>query len=156
MASETKWRNIWTTKLCVKDETFQRVTVVSLPHGTVVDSVVDGLHPYLEMSDLTIDASNEDCPNAQRGQGKLATQAVHNMIKFLAFTHPKKRPHPNFAKGTGVSGGYQAARRALSMCPGHGATSPPEGDFPRRAWTQDQMTYHLFMFSSVDGSVAIM
>lgn len=36
-----------------------RVFVFSLPHGTVGDTVVDGLHPYLEKGDIIIDASNE-------------------------------------------------------------------------------------------------
>ena len=36
-----------------------KVFVFSLPHGTVGDSVVDGLHPYLEKGDVIIDASNE-------------------------------------------------------------------------------------------------
>ena len=31
----------------------------SLPHGSVGDTVVDGLHPYLEKGDVIIDASNE-------------------------------------------------------------------------------------------------
>ena len=34
--------------------------VFSMPHSTVGDGVVDGLHPYLEESDLIIDASNEN------------------------------------------------------------------------------------------------
>ena len=36
-----------------------KVFVFSLPHGTVGDTVVDGLHPYLEKGDIIIDASNE-------------------------------------------------------------------------------------------------
>ena len=39
------------------------VVVFSLPHGTVGDSVVDGLHPYLDKGDLIIDASNENWQN---------------------------------------------------------------------------------------------
>lgn len=76
-----------------------KVFVFSLPHGTVGDSVVEGLHPYLEKGDLIIDASNENWQNTQRRQGKLVTQGVHYV-------------------GMGVSGGYQAARRGPSMCPG--------------------------------------
>ncbi|KAK3174143.1 hypothetical protein OEA41_001387 [Lepraria neglecta] len=76
-----------------------KVFVFSLPHGTVGDSVVDGLHPYLEKGDLIIDASNENWKNTQRRQGKLVPQGVYYV-------------------GMGVSGGYQAARRGPSMCPG--------------------------------------
>ncbi|KAL9066190.1 MAG: hypothetical protein Q9161_007716 [Pseudevernia consocians] len=54
-----------------------KVFVFSLPHGTVGDSVVEGLHPYLEKGDLIIDASNENWQNTQRRQGKLVTQGVH-------------------------------------------------------------------------------
>lgn len=76
-----------------------KVFVFSLPHGTVGGSVVDGLHPYLNKGDLIIDASNENWKNTQRRQGKLVSQGV-------------------FYVGMGVSGGYQAARRGPSMCPG--------------------------------------
>ncbi|KAL8739162.1 MAG: hypothetical protein Q9181_000191 [Wetmoreana brouardii] len=55
-----------------------KVFVFSLPHGTVGDSVVDGLHPYLDKGDIIIDASNEDWQNTQRRQGKLAPQYVHH------------------------------------------------------------------------------
>ena len=76
-----------------------KVFVFSLPHGNVGDSVVEGLHPFLEKGDLIIDASNENWKNTQRRQGKLVPQGV-------------------FYVGMGVSGGYQAARRGPSMCPG--------------------------------------
>ncbi|CAO1599146.1 hypothetical protein XANCAGTX0491_002888 [Xanthoria calcicola] len=76
-----------------------KVFVFSLPHGTVGDSVVDGLHTHLDKSDIIIDASNENWQNTQRRQGKLVPQGVYYI-------------------GMGVSGGYQAARRGPSMCPG--------------------------------------
>lgn len=76
-----------------------KVFVFSLPHGSVGDTVVEGLHPYLEKGDLIIDASNENWKNTQRRQGKLVSQGVYYV-------------------GMGVSGGYQAARRGPSMCPG--------------------------------------
>ncbi|KAL8673082.1 MAG: hypothetical protein Q9168_002505 [Polycauliona sp. 1 TL-2023] len=76
-----------------------KVFVFSLPHGTVGDSVVDGLHNYLTKGDIIIDASNENWQNTQRRQGKLVPQGVYYI-------------------GMGVSGGYQAARRGPSMCPG--------------------------------------
>ena len=76
-----------------------KIFVLSLPHGAVGDSVVDSLHPYLDKGDLIIDASNENWRNTQRRQGKLVSQGVYYI-------------------GMGVSGGYQAARRGPSMCPG--------------------------------------
>ena len=76
-----------------------KVFVFSLPHGTVGDSVLEGLHPYLEPGDIIMDASNENWENTQRRQGKAMEQGVYYI-------------------GMGVSGGYQAARRGPSMCPG--------------------------------------
>ncbi|TVY75975.1 6-phosphogluconate dehydrogenase [Lachnellula suecica] len=76
-----------------------KVFFFSLPHGTVGDSVVEGLHPYLGKGDIVIDCSNEKWENTQRRQGKLVAQGVYYI-------------------GCGVSGGYQAARRGPSMCPG--------------------------------------
>jgi len=76
-----------------------KVFFLSLPHGTVGDTVCDGLSPYLAKGDLIIDCSNEKWLNTQRRQGKLIAQGVYYV-------------------GCGVSGGYQAARRGPSMCPG--------------------------------------
>jgi len=76
-----------------------KVFFFSLPHGTVGDSVVEGLHPYLDKGDVIVDCSNEHWENTQRRQGKLIAQGVYYL-------------------GCGVSGGYQAARRGPSMCPG--------------------------------------
>lgn len=76
-----------------------KVFFFSLPHGTVGDTVVDGLQQYLEQGDIIVDCSNENWMNTQRRQGKLVSQGVYYI-------------------GCGVSGGYQAARRGPSMCPG--------------------------------------
>ncbi|KAF2168464.1 hypothetical protein M409DRAFT_65435 [Zasmidium cellare ATCC 36951] len=76
-----------------------KVFVWSLPHGTVGDSVLEGLLPYLTMGDIIIDAANEMWENTERRQGKCATKGIRYV-------------------GMGVSGGYQAARRGPSMCPG--------------------------------------
>lgn len=76
-----------------------RVFILSLPHGKVGDTVVDDLRPYLDPGDIIVDASNENWQTTQQRQGKLVTQNVHYV-------------------GMGVSGGYQAARRGPSMCPG--------------------------------------
>ena len=59
-----------------------KVFIFSLPHGTVGDRVVDGLHPYLEKGDIIIDASNEHWENTQRRQGKLVTMGVFYVGEF--------------------------------------------------------------------------
>ncbi len=76
-----------------------KVFIFSLPHGDVGDMVVEGLHKYLTKGDIILDASNENWENTQRRQGKLVAQGAYYI-------------------GMGVSGGYQAARRGPSMCPG--------------------------------------
>ncbi len=76
-----------------------KVFFLSLPHGTAGDTVIQGLHPYLERGDIIVDAANEDWNNTQRRQGEMIAQGVYYI-------------------GMGVSGGYQAARRGPSMCPG--------------------------------------
>lgn len=77
-----------------------KVFVFSLPHGTVGDSVVEGLHPYLEQGDLIIDASNENWKNTQRRQGKLITQGVHYVVS-LWLNHTKATVGSKFCKGHG-------------------------------------------------------
>lgn len=76
-----------------------KVFLFSLPHGSVPDTVLDGLEPYLERGDYIIDASNEHWSRTERRQGRMVTQDVHYI-------------------GMGVSGGYQSARAGPSMCPG--------------------------------------
>lgn len=68
-----------------------KVIILSLPHGKIGDTVVDGLQEYLVKGDVIVDCSNENWMNTQRRQGKLVSQGV-------------------FYVGCGVSGGYQAAR----------------------------------------------
>ncbi|KAK4543302.1 hypothetical protein LTR36_005661 [Oleoguttula mirabilis] len=76
-----------------------KVFVWSLPHGSVGDTVLGGLMPYLEKGDIIIDCGNEHWENTERRQGKCVTKGIRYV-------------------GCGVSGGYQAARRGPSMCPG--------------------------------------
>ncbi|KAI9673580.1 MAG: hypothetical protein M1817_002216 [Caeruleum heppii] len=76
-----------------------KVFFLSLPHGAVGDSVIEGLHPFLTPGDLFVDCANEHWENTQRRQGKMIAQGVQYV-------------------GCGVSGGYQSARRGPSMCPG--------------------------------------
>lgn len=67
-----------------------KVFVFSLPHGSVGDTVLGGLMPYLEKGDIIIDAGNEHWQNTERRQGKCVTKGIRYV-------------------GMGVSGGYQAA-----------------------------------------------
>jgi 6-phosphogluconate dehydrogenase len=67
-----------------------KVFVWSLPHGTVGDSVLEGLMPWLEKGDVIIDAANEHWENSERRMGKCVIKG----IRYVAM---------------GVSGGYQAA-----------------------------------------------
>jgi len=67
-----------------------KVFVWSLPHGSVGDSVLGGLMPYLEKGDIIIDCGNEHWENTERRQGKCTTKGIRYV-------------------GCGVSGGYQAA-----------------------------------------------
>lgn len=76
-----------------------KIIFFSLPHGTVGDDVVEGMYKFLDKGDVIVDCSNEEWENTQRRQGKLVSQGVYYI-------------------GCGVSGGYQAARRGPSMCPG--------------------------------------
>ena len=76
-----------------------RVFVLSIPHGTVGDGVVEALDPYLSKGDIIIDGANEHYLNTQRRQGKMLNRGVMYI-------------------GMGVSGGYQAARSGPSMSPG--------------------------------------
>ncbi|KAK3725946.1 hypothetical protein LTR37_000094 [Vermiconidia calcicola] len=76
-----------------------KVFVWSLPHGSVGDTVLGGLMPYLDKGDIIIDCGNEHWQNTERRQGKCSVRGIRYV-------------------GCGVSGGYQAARRGPSMCPG--------------------------------------
>ncbi|USW48946.1 Putative 6-phosphogluconate dehydrogenase, NAD(P)-binding domain superfamily [Septoria linicola] len=86
-------------ELCKAFGDDRKVFVWSLPHGHVGDSVLDGLMPYLRKDDIIIDCANEHWQNTERRIGKSVTKAIRYV-------------------GCGVSGGYQAARRGPSMCPG--------------------------------------
>jgi 6-phosphogluconate dehydrogenase len=76
-----------------------RIYLWSIPHGTIGDSILDSLDPYLNSGDIIIDAANEFYLNTQRRQGRSLNRGVHYI-------------------GTGVSGGYQAARSGPSLSPG--------------------------------------
>ena len=76
-----------------------KVFLLSVPHGTVGDGILEQLHDYLSKGDIIIDGSNEHWENTQRRQGKMTVRGVHYV-------------------GMGVSGGYQSARSGPSMSPG--------------------------------------
>ncbi|KAF2093796.1 6-phosphogluconate dehydrogenase C-terminal domain-like protein [Rhizodiscina lignyota] len=76
-----------------------KVLIFSLPHGSVGDTVLSGLTPYLNKGDIIIDCGNEHWENTERRQGKSVTRGIRYV-------------------GAGVSGGYQAARLGPSICPG--------------------------------------
>lgn len=116
-----------------------KVFVFSLPHGAVGDTVVDGLHPYLEKGDLIIDASNENWKNTQRRQGKLVTQGVYYVVS-LWLLHNKSAAVSKFCKGHGGLGWISSrsswpvnVSRRRGSSPGLSNASPPEGGRPRRA-----------------------
>ncbi|KXT01241.1 hypothetical protein AC578_3801 [Pseudocercospora eumusae] len=85
--------------LCKAFGSSPKVFVWSLPHGHVGDTVLDGLMPFLKKDDIIIDCANEHWENTERRIGKATTKGIRYV-------------------GMGVSGGYQAARRGPSMCPG--------------------------------------
>ncbi|KAL8683761.1 MAG: hypothetical protein Q9186_000247 [Xanthomendoza sp. 1 TL-2023] len=89
-----------------------KVLVFSLPHGTIGDSVIDRLHPFLERGDVIIDASNEHWENTQRRQGKLvrhgeerALDVVMPLLKKVAAKDSQGNPCVGRA-GSGGSGHY--------------------------------------------------
>ena len=65
----------------------------SLHHDTVKDTVVDGLHPYLEAGDIIIDANNENWENTQLRQGKMLYQKCilyqHESIRRISNSKEK-------------------------------------------------------------------
>ena len=84
-----------------------KVFVFSLPHGTVGDSVVDRLRPYLDKGDLIIDASNENWQNTQRRQRNLVTQGVHYVVS-IRLSHTKATAPAEYRKGRGSFGGVSS------------------------------------------------
>ncbi|KAL7417270.1 6-phosphogluconate dehydrogenase [Mrakia frigida] len=77
-----------------------RIVVFSLPHGGVVDEVLEEIGPLMSEGDLIVDGGNEQYRSTERRQ-KWAKEEWG--VKYL---------------GMGVSGGYQAARRGPSMSAG--------------------------------------
>ena len=76
-----------------------KVFLLSIPHGSVGDSIVESLNPYISREDILVDFSNEHYEATQRRQAKLMTRGVRYI-------------------GSGVSGGYQSARAGPSISPG--------------------------------------
>ena len=76
-----------------------RAVMMLVPAGSPVDSVIEGLSPYLEEGDLIIDAGNSHFTDTNVRAGMLAKRGLH----FL---------------GVGVSGGEEGARHGPSIMPG--------------------------------------
>lgn len=77
-----------------------RLFMFSITHGNPADSVLDHLGHYLKEGDIVMDGGNEWYENSQRRAKEL---------------HEKKGV---LYVDTGVSGGYQSARRGPSFSPG--------------------------------------
>jgi len=77
-----------------------RIVVFSLPHGSVVDDVLEETGPLMSKGDLIVDGGNEQYGSTERRQKRAREEWG---LKYL---------------GMGVSGGYQAARRGPSMSAG--------------------------------------
>jgi 6-phosphogluconate dehydrogenase len=76
-----------------------KVMIFSITHGKPADEVLEKLEDHLEKGDIILDGGNEHYRNTERRQATLSPKGVHWI-------------------GTGVSGGYQSARRGPSMSPG--------------------------------------
>jgi len=81
-----------------------RIFVFSLPHGKTTDGVIDELESLVSKGDVLIDAGNEWWEDTERRQARTSSDSFGN--------------GPVHYVGTGVSGGYQAARHGPSMSPG--------------------------------------
>jgi len=77
----------------------RKLLMFSITHGAPADSVLEKIGDKLSKGDIILDGGNEHYRNTERRQRDLAPKGVHWI-------------------GTGVSGGYQAARRGPSMSPG--------------------------------------
>jgi 6-phosphogluconate dehydrogenase len=76
-----------------------RILIMSLPHGKVIDDVLDQMEPHLNKGDIIIDGANEHFKATERRQARMKNKGVAYI-------------------GMGVSGGYQSSRRGPSMSPG--------------------------------------
>lgn len=107
-----------------------KVLVLSLPHGSVVDSVIEEIAPHMKEGDVVIDCGNEWWENTERRQKKVRSLSslssrlrpcqnpdFVNLAFCLAFCHQMAEKGIAWI-GCGVSGGYQAARRGPSMSAG--------------------------------------
>jgi len=76
-----------------------KTTILLVPAGSAVDSVIDEMIPHLDKGDLIVDAGNSNFRDTDLRIRKLAEKGIH----FL---------------GVGVSGGEQGARHGPSIMPG--------------------------------------
>jgi len=77
-----------------------RIIVLSLPHGSIIDTVLSQLGPRISKGDIILDGANEWWEETERRQKWMEESFGVHLI------------------GCGVSGGYQSARRGPSMSPG--------------------------------------
>lgn len=77
-----------------------RLLVLSITHGSPVDSVLQQLIPYLSKGDIILDGGNEWYEDSERRMEWVRREKGVDYI------------------GMGVSGGYQSARRGPSFSPG--------------------------------------
>ncbi|PCH39465.1 6-phosphogluconate dehydrogenase decarboxylating [Wolfiporia cocos MD-104 SS10] len=75
-----------------------KLFVLSIPHGSAADKVLEDIDNYLCTGDVILDGGNEWYENAQRRQKALQPRG----ISYISM---------------GVSGGYQSARRGPSISP---------------------------------------
>lgn len=78
------------------DTQSRKIFVFSITHGRATDSVLDKIRDDLKEGDIILDGGNENYRDTERRQEELEQKGV----KWI---------------GMGVSGGYQLARRGLSM-----------------------------------------
>ena len=82
----------------------EKIIVLSLPHGRIVDFILDEIEPLTKQGDIILDCDNEEWQKTEARQKRCESASFGNgPINWM---------------GVGVSGGYQAARRGPSLCPG--------------------------------------
>lgn len=75
------------------------IFMLSLPHGNVVDEVIEILRTHLSKGAIILDFGNEHYKSTERRERDLKPQGIHYV-------------------GCGISGGYQSARAGPSFSPG--------------------------------------
>ncbi|MDE3740737.1 NADP-dependent phosphogluconate dehydrogenase [Maribacter polysaccharolyticus] len=87
------------TKTFVEALSRPRKLILLVPAGPPVDTVIEGLLPYLEKGDIIIDGGNSHYKDTDRRESSLRSKGIYFM-------------------GTGISGGAQGARQGPCIMPG--------------------------------------